>query len=166
MVYLFWDASALSKRYAAEVGTATVDALFTQIPLAQMRIIVLGCTEAFAILVRKRNRGDISAPSYTTAVSALQNEVIYNLDFGILPVDSNVALASVRLIARHNINSTDAAILALFLQHADALAATGGTVVLAASDQRLIRAAIAEGLHTLNPEFIAPDDVAALLAAL
>ena len=166
MLYLFWDASAIFKRCAAEIGTATVDALFTQIPLARMRIIVLGCTEAFAILVRKRNRGDISLPSYTTAVSALQNEVIYNLDFGILPVDSNVALASVRLIARHNINSTDAVILALFLEYADALRVTGGTVVLAASDKRLIRAAIAEGLHTLNPELVAPDDVAALLVAL
>ncbi len=81
-------------------------------------------------------------------------------------MDSNVALASVGLIARHNINSTDAAILALFLQHADALKAIGGTVVLAASDKRLIRAAIAEGLHTLNPELVAPDDVAALLVAL
>ena len=50
------------KRYAQEIGTPTVEALFTQLPLSQMRIIVLGCTETYAILVRKRNRGDISAP--------------------------------------------------------------------------------------------------------
>lgn len=57
MLYLLWDASALSKRYTQEIGTPTVEALFAQLPLSQMRIIVLGCTETYAILIRKRNQG-------------------------------------------------------------------------------------------------------------
>ncbi len=36
MVYLLWDASALAKRYVAEVGSQTVNAVFAAIPPAQM----------------------------------------------------------------------------------------------------------------------------------
>ena len=164
MLYLLWDASVLSKRYAQEIGTPTVEALFTQITLQQMRIIVLSCTETYAILVRKRNRGDISAVSYAAAVSALQNEVIYNLDFGILPMEADVVLSSIDLIARHNINSTDAAILNSFLQHAASLADAGEKTVLVASDQRLLRAASA--VNTLNPELVDAFDATEFLATM
>lgn len=36
MAIVFWDASALSKRYTLETGADTVDAIFLAIPHSQM----------------------------------------------------------------------------------------------------------------------------------
>ncbi|MCI0463268.1 MAG: hypothetical protein L0Z62_40495 [Gemmataceae bacterium] len=62
-------------------------------------------------------------------------------------------------------HSTDASILAAFLKYAGQQLPTTACVLLAA-DQRLLRAAQAEGLKTLNPERITDADVPAFLAAL
>jgi hypothetical protein len=32
VIHVFWDASALAKRYVAEIGSKTVNALFTALP--------------------------------------------------------------------------------------------------------------------------------------
>jgi len=36
VLVLLWDASALAKRYALEVGSEAVDALFAEMPAGQM----------------------------------------------------------------------------------------------------------------------------------
>jgi predicted nucleic acid-binding protein len=76
MPILLWDASALSKRYAPESGSDTVDALFATGPTVQSVATVLGYAETFSVLVRKHNRGGISASTYATAKSSLRNEVV------------------------------------------------------------------------------------------
>ena len=50
MTHVLWDASALAKRYIAEVGSDTVNALFAAVPLAQMVTTILGYSETFAAL--------------------------------------------------------------------------------------------------------------------
>ncbi len=66
---------------------------------------------------------------------------------------------------KHNsLDTTDAALLATYLRYAQAQPAGAGTSVLIAADQRLLRAAAAEGLIILDPEAIAAADVPALLA--
>ena len=65
------------------------------------------------------------------------------------------------LIVAHSINSTDALILKSALAIARKLRRAGDDLVLVASDQRLLRAAQAEGLTTFNPE---TQDQAALAA--
>lgn len=61
-------------------------------------------------------------------------------------------LGSMRLIETHSLNSVDAVVLCSALNIAAELRNTGDTLVLVASDQRLIRAARAEGLQVFNPE--------------
>jgi hypothetical protein len=63
------------------------------------------------------------------------------------------------------LNSTDGAILQAFLKGAIPLRPSTVSV-LVASDQRLLRAAKAEGLEVLNPESVQPVDVQAFLAIL
>jgi hypothetical protein len=63
----------------------------------------------------------------------------------------------------HSINSTDALILKSALAIARRLRAAGDELVLVASDQRLLRAAQAEGLAIFDPE---TQDQAALAALL
>jgi predicted nucleic acid-binding protein len=162
---LFWDASALAKRYVPEVGSSTVDALFASSP-AQMIGTVLGYAEAYSTLIRKHNRGNITRSDFAAATAALRNEVINSSTYVLLTVDDASTLAGVALMERRKLNATDAAILALVLRYIRALPADAPACVLIAADHRLLSAAQAEGLTTLNPEAVLATDISALLASL
>jgi uncharacterized protein len=162
---LLWDASALAKRFVAEIGSQTVNAVFSAVARDQMVTTVLGYSETFAALLRKHNQGVLTATSFAAAQAALRNEVIDDPDFVVLGVEFGDILDGIELIGRHNLNSSDAAILQAYLKHAAAVRPSMVSV-LVASDQRLLRAAKAEGFEVLDPESVQPVDVPAFLAAL
>jgi predicted nucleic acid-binding protein len=161
---LLWDASALTKRYYVESGSDTVDALYTAASGARMVTTFWGYAETHASLWRKRNRGDISAAAFRSAVTLLRAEVLLGPTWELLTIDDGAVLAGIDFVERYNVNTTDAALLATYLRYAQAQAPGAGTSVLIAADKRLLRAAGAEGLATLDPEAIAAADVPALLA--
>jgi predicted nucleic acid-binding protein len=165
VVNLLWDASALAQRYVAEVGSATVNAIFAAVPPAQMATTIMIYSETFAALLRKHNQGVLDLNSFTAAQAALRNEVIDEPDFSVLALQFDDILDGIDLIQRYNLNSADASSLRAFLKHASLLPASMANVVVAA-DQRLLRAANGEGLLVLNPEQLAVADVPAFLAAL
>jgi predicted nucleic acid-binding protein len=165
VIHILWDASALAKRYVAEVGSPTVNALFVALPPAQMVTTIMSFSETFAALLRKQNQGVLPATAFTAAQAALRNEVIDDPDIVVLGVEFDDFLGGIDLIKRHNLNSADAAMLHAFLKHAGLLGASA-VCLLVASDQRLLRAAKAEGLEGLNPESVVAADVPAFLAAL
>lgn len=164
MAHLPWDASALAKRHAPETGSQTVDALFQRVPTAKMAVTFLGYSETFATLSRKHNRRAIATTTFQAAKRLLRAEVLDDPDFGLLTLDDIAVLDGMNFIEQHNINSADAAILAVFLEYAQSLPQSAGTCVLVASDQRFLRAAQAEGLAVLDPETVDTADVPALLA--
>jgi len=55
MVILLWDASALAKHYAPEIGSETVDALLASVPAAQPVSTAVSYAEIYSILLRKFN---------------------------------------------------------------------------------------------------------------
>lgn len=160
---LVWDASGLAKRYVPEVGTATVVALWQSLPIRQMAATFTVYAETYSILLRKYNRGEISASALAVGQALLRSETVNHLDFSLLAVDTADILAGIDLMERHQINSSDAAILAVYLRYAPT---TDDVCVIVTADRRLLRAAHAEGLQTLNPERIAPADVPGFLAGL
>jgi hypothetical protein len=162
---LLWDASALAQRYVAEVGSATVNALFAGIPRAQMITTIMIYAETFAALLRKHNQGVLSLAGLTAAQAALRNEVIDEPDFTVLGLQFDDILDGIDLIQRYNLNSADAASLRAFLKHVALLPSSGASIVVA-SDQRLLRAAGGEGLAVLNPEQLAAAGVPAFLASV
>jgi len=162
---VLWDASALAKHFVTELGSQTVDAVLAAIPRDQMVTTVVGYSEPFAALLRKHNQGVINATGLTAAQAALRNEVIDDPDFVVLALEFDDILNGIELIGRHNLNSTDAAILQAFLKHAG-LMRSSAVSVLVASDHRLLRAARAEGLEVPDPESVQPADVPPFLAAL
>lgn len=166
MPTLFWDASGLAKRYAAESGSETADILFDLVPASAMVTTVWGYAETFSILLRKRNDNRLDASMFNTAVIALRQEIINNRDMGFLTVDESAVLTGLSLMERHNINATDASLLAVLLRYARSRQPSASVCILVAADQRLLRAARAEGLQTLNPEEIAAADASTLLAEL
>ncbi len=161
MLHLLWDASAHTKRYAEEDGSETVDALYAW-PGSQMVVTRLGYAETFATLWRKRNRGAITDAAFQSSASALEAEVLLGTAFRLLATEGSI-LTGIAHVRRHNLNSSDAAILATCLRYVSALDSMEQCLLIAA-DQRLLRAATAEGLAALNPELVAATDVSTLPA--
>ena len=153
MYYFYFDASALAKRYTDEVGSDKIDFFFDNVPLEHLSCLTIGAMEVFWICVRKRNDGRITSHQFERAVTHLRHEVINSQsNFQTISTPDSVIWDVMRLIETHSLNSVDAIVLCSALDIAARLRNTGDTLVLVASDQRLLRAAHAEGLQTFNPE--------------
>jgi hypothetical protein len=165
VLLLFWDASALAKRYGPEPGSATVDAIFSEAHVLEFATTPWGYVEAYSVLLRRHNDGKLDQQAFAEGIRNLQAEVLDSGDFTFLPLDDATIFASPLQMQRHNLNATDAAILTMLLDFVPHLP-PGDRLVLVASDARLLRGASAEGLVTLNPETIAAADVPAFLTGL
>ena len=153
MHHFYFDASALVKRYAQEVGSDKVNFLFDNIPLDRLMCSVLGAVEVFWVCVRKKNDGRITVPDFAQAVVHLNREVIAeDSDFTAILIHKSLIWASMDLIETHSLNSVDSIVLRSALEVATHLRKAGDELVLVASDQRLLRAAQAEGILVFNPE--------------
>jgi hypothetical protein len=165
VLLLFWDASALAKRYLPEYGTDTADALLSDPLVPQMATSPWGFAETYSVLLRRFNDGRVDRPTFLALTASLQAEVLDSGRFHFLAIDDGTIFATPLMMQRHNLNATDAAILTMLLDVLPNLP-PGETLVLVAADTRLLRAGAGEGLATLNPETVAAADVPALLAAL
>ena len=153
MYHFYFDASALAKRYTDEVGSDKIDFFFDNVPLERLSCLTLGAIEVFWICVRKRNDNRITSHQFERATTHLRHEVINNQSgFKTIPVPDSLVWDSMDLIETHSLNSVDAMVLRSALDTATALRSTEDRLVLIASDQRLLRAAHAEGLEVFNPE--------------
>lgn len=148
----YLDASALVKRYVPEKGSPHVHAILDGVPHNRIYLLNVGAGEVVSIFVRKRNAESISTASFGQAYVDFETEILRAADIRKQSVSNRLALSSFPLIVAHSINSTDAIVLKSALAIARKLRAGGDDLVLAASDQRLLRAAQAEGLTTFNPE--------------
>jgi predicted nucleic acid-binding protein len=164
MPTLLWDASALIKRNTLEAGSDVVDALFAALPQVTAVATLWGYAETYASLWRKRNRGDISTAFLQSALTLLRSELRLSTDWVFLTIDDAAVLTGIDLLRQHNLNATDAALLATYLRYARSQPAGSPTSVLVAADQRLLRAAGSEGLTTVDPEAVAAADIPAPLA--
>jgi uncharacterized protein len=162
---LFWDASALVKRYLVEVGSTTVDAIFSAARTMEHATTPWSYTEAYSVLLRRHNDGRFDRHAFTVAVTTLEAEVVNSGGFRFLSIDDATIFASPLMMRRHNLNATDAAILTMLFDVVPNLP-PGDALVLVSADTRLLRAGAAEGLVTLNPETVAAAVVPTLLAAL
>ena len=153
MYYFYFDASALAKRYTDEVGSDKIDFFFDNVPLERLSCLILGAIEVFWICIRKRNDNRITNHQFERATTHLRHEVINNQSgFKTISVPDSLVWDSIRLIETHSLNSVDAMVLCSALDTATELRSTSDRLVLVASDQRLLRAARAEGLQVFNPE--------------
>ena len=159
----YLDASALAKRYIRETGTPEINAIFGTVPGNRLRVLNIEMGEIVSVMVRKRNAGTISQSYLDQALLSFDAEIVRARAVTRVPVTSQLVTSSFPLIVAHSINSTDALILKSALAIARRLRRAGDDLVLVASDQRLLRAAQAEGLTTFDPE---TQDQAALASVL
>ncbi|MYB96043.1 type II toxin-antitoxin system VapC family toxin [Candidatus Poribacteria bacterium] len=153
MYYFYFDASALAKRYTDEVGSDKIDFFFDNVPLERLSCLAIGAMEVFWICVRKQNDGRITNHQFERAITLLRGEVINTQsDFKTISVPDSLVWGSMDLIETYSLNSVDAMVLRSALDVAAERRNVGDVLVLVASDQRLLRAAHAEGLQIFNPE--------------
>lgn len=165
MTRLMWDASALVKIYASELGSAAASALRDGVPRRAMATTFVGYAEAISVLVRKHNRREISTLSFQTAISALRNDILDRPAFQLLSVaDEDFAAGTIHVLGQ-SLNATDAAILNVFLRVARVSATDGDECILITSDHRLLRAARRLQLNVFDPEKATSDELTALLAS-
>jgi predicted nucleic acid-binding protein len=152
MMVFFLDASALAKRYHAEPGTPLVDHLLDQVAADRLIVLNVGVAEVVSILVRKKNAGLLSGTTFAQALARVGQEIIHNANLRKVEATNSLVIAALVHIQTHSLNGTDAIVLHAALGLAQHLRTRGDDLVLVASDQRLLRAAGAEGLLTFNPE--------------
>ncbi|MEP7341144.1 MAG: type II toxin-antitoxin system VapC family toxin [Acidobacteriota bacterium] len=149
---IYFDASALAKRYAPESGGALVDEVFRLVPAERFNCLLLGVLEVVSILIRKRNDGRLDAAHFNQAILNFNAEVIESDDFLTISADDSQIYAAIPLLHAHNINGTDAMVLHTAIELRTNLKQRGEDLMLWTSDKRLARAAMAEGLTVFNPE--------------
>jgi predicted nucleic acid-binding protein len=156
---LLWDASALIKAFIDEEGSDSADALSNS-PRVVQSLTYLGCSETAAVLLRKLNGLQITRAHFREVRQNLYHSVLLSPGFDLVTVENADILDGMALTDRHNINTSDAAILAAYLRFVRSPGA--GDAFLVVSDHRLARAARSEGLSTLDPARLSPEDTIAL----
>jgi predicted nucleic acid-binding protein len=157
------DASALAKRYVAEVGSPVINHLFGRVTWNRLTCLMLGALEVVSLLVRRKNSHRLPFGVFNQILADFRNEVFDAVIVQKLPATEPIITAALTLVDRHSLNASDAVLLQAALEFADYLRASGDDLVLVASDRRLLRAAQAEGLQTFDPESQTEADVDALL---
>ena len=151
MNIIFFDASALVKRYSVERGSPLLNSLFALNPRPNLYCVIIGALEIVFILTRKRNDGRLTPDTFRRALLEFRAEVLEDREFTTISVSNRLVVRAMDEIESHNINATDALVLraALDLQ---ATLSPADNLSFWSSDKRLLRAAAAEGLTTFDPE--------------
>lgn len=140
----YFDTSALVKRFVLEAGSETVQRLILRgRPIASATIAY---AETYSRLTRRHREGALSPREYRSVCQRFERDWMEVLK---VELRVEVLMSARALIQRHGIRAFDAIHLAsaLGLQ-----AAADEPVAFVASDDRLLRAATAEHLDTVNPE--------------
>jgi len=142
-VFFLFDTSALVKRYHIEPGSDKVDEIFEDTDNVLV-ISELTLVEVTSALLRKRNRGEITASAMKNALAQFARDVLSELI--VADLTSNLVRRARELVLEHNLKTLDA------LQPAFALEFQVLKPTFVCADARLRDAAQAAGLTVLNPE--------------
>ena len=152
MNYFWLDANAIAKRYVTEKGTPIINHFFTHTSPDQIICLFDSMDETRSVIVRKRNRGDITLSEFNQAIQQFEVEIINSTEVLQMHATINQKIAARKLIDDYSINSTDAYILQCALDQANELRTVGHDLILVSSDKRLLNAAKKETLRTFDPE--------------
>lgn len=150
MAALFFDSSALVKRYAQETGTNWVFSLVR--PSAENRLYLARITgvEVIAALTRRMRVGSLSAKATAKAINRFERE--FTNRYLLIEVNPPIIKTAMTLAKNHTLRGYDAVQIASALQaNADRIAVGGSPLTFISSDTHLNTAANAEGLTVDNP---------------
>lgn len=141
---LFFDTSALVKRYADEQGTKSVDQLIetADCPIVISSLSVIEIASAFR---RKYNRGEISEQKRDGLLASFFEEATER--FTIVPIDESSFEDAFDLVLEDDLRTLDSAQLAAALE----LPPSNPEITFVCADEKLVAVASRHGLSTTNP---------------
>lgn len=153
----YFDSSALVKRYVAEAGRETVDALIEKCRIGA--VSRLAYVEVLAALYRRRATMPVDDAGFAAGVAAFREDW---RGFAVAEMTGTALEQVERVIERHRLRGADSIHLAtaLWLRRL-ALA----DLVMVAADSELLAAARKEGLAVIDPLACAPVEIEKHLAS-
>jgi len=152
VIYFWLDAIAIAKRYVTEKGSSLIDHLFTQVSTDRIICLFDSMDETRSVIVRYRNRGDITPSDFNQVIQQFEAEVINSTEVLQVHATINQKVAARKYIEDYSINSTDAYILQCALDKANQLRSDGDDLIFVSSDKKLVNAAKSERILTFNPK--------------
>jgi predicted nucleic acid-binding protein len=143
MEYLFFDTSALVKRYYEEDGSENVDELIEDED-STVIITSLSIIEATSAFRRKHNRGEIEQERMNRLLSTFFEEAIE--DFVIVPIEESFMKYSFSLILAEDLRTLDS------LQLSAAITVNQENLKFISADKKLNEVAKEQELETHNPQ--------------
>ena len=151
MNYFWLDANAIAKRYVVEKGTPLINHFFSRVSAERMICLFDSMDETRFVIVKKRNRAEITSSEFNQAIQQFEAEVVNSTEIGQVDATIDQKKAARQLIHDYPINSSDAYILRCTLDKANELRIDGHNLILVSNDQALLEAAKSEGLRTFDP---------------
>lgn len=149
MAILFFDSSALVKRYVAEIGSQWIAGLVTPTARNAVHIAVVSGAEVVAAFVRRQRGGSLTPDQTSQAIAEFADDWagLYEL----VKADRELVNRAMRLAQRYALRGYDAVQLASAME-VNALAQQfQASFLLVSADEELNTAASAEGLRAENP---------------
>ncbi len=146
---VYFDTSALVKRYIAEIGSDWVRALFdVQTPIVfTSRLTVI---EGICTFARRQREGMLSPEGHCQLLTVFDHDFAYC--YNILDVELMVIDTARQMANRHPLRTYDAVQLATaWLLNQDLVNSGKAVLTFICADDRLLTVAQAEGLRTDNP---------------
>ena len=142
MEYLFFDTSALVKRYHGEEGSKKVDEMIED---GESHVVItsLSVIEAISAFRRKYNREEITEDRMNQTLSVFFEEALE--DFLIIPLEESLTEHSFDLILAEDLRTLDS------LQLSAALMVKQENVRFVSADEKLNSVAEDRGLEVFNP---------------
>ena len=166
MVILFWDASALAKKYSPELGSNVVEELFQSLQSVTMVSSTVSYVEVISVLLRKFNRNSINRQAYDAARIKLRNELMLASDVTLLSIDDDAVFGGIAVMEQYNLNSTDAILVYMFEKYIQSGEPDDSfKFVLVSADERMLRAWRTRGRQGINPETVDPFTLSELLSS-
>jgi predicted nucleic acid-binding protein len=145
MQNLFFDTSALVKRYYEEPGTEFVDSLVTDDD-TKVVLTSIAVVETVSAFRRKYNREDIGDDVLDELLASFFDEALS--DFLILPTEESLLVNSFELVLDNDLRTLDS----LQLSAALSVSENVEELVFVSADKELVSVAENKGLQTKNPD--------------
>lgn len=150
MPALFFDSSALVKRYAVEVGTNWVFSLVRSSADNRLYLARITGVEVIAALTKRMRVGSLTASAAAKAVNRFERE--FSNRYLLIETAPQIVRTAMNLAKNHTLRGYDAVQLASAIQaNQDRISVGGSPLVFISADNHLNSAAAAEGLPVDNP---------------
>ena len=150
MALYFFDSSALVKRYVHEQGSAWVREITATASKHLIHLSLLTITEIASALARRQREGSLSPYERDRLFGAFMVDCARS--YLLLRMEEDIIQRAIFLVRLYPLRSADAIQLATAVAlHHTLQEAQFGPIIVASADDRILQAALQEGLPVENP---------------